>query len=127
MSGGIAAEGMRRHGGDRPRPLPVQALDHAAGYLLATAAVRGLTRRLADGRGSCWRTSLARVATLLTELQSFDGGPPMPAIGAEDFTNDPEDTAWGPALRLKPAVTVEGSSMRWERPAGPLGTDEARW
>ncbi|WP_109452820.1 CoA transferase [Azospirillum sp. TSH64] len=127
MSGGIAAEGMRREGGNRPRPLPVQALDHAAGYLLATAAVRGLTRRLADGRGSSWRTSLARVGTLLTELPSSDGGPTMPPLGMEDFTNDPENTAWGPALRLKPAVTVEGSPVRWERPAGPLGTDEARW
>ncbi|CAO3439680.1 CoA transferase [Azospirillum endophyticum] len=127
MSGGIAAEGMHRHGGDRPSPLPVQALDHAAGYLLATAAMRGLTRRLVDGRGSSWRTSLARVGTLLVELPSLAGGPPLPAADAGDFTSDPEDTAWGPALRLKPPVTVEGSQIRWERPAGPLGTDEARW
>ncbi|WP_083896914.1 CoA transferase [Azospirillum sp. B506] len=127
MSGGIAAEGMRRHGGDRPGPLPVQALDHAAGYLLATAAMRGLTLRLSDGRGSCWRTSLARVATLLTELPSFDGGPPLATAATADFKSDPEETAWGPALRLKPAVTVEGSPIRWERQAGPLGTDEARW
>ncbi|MBK1838235.1 CoA transferase [Azospirillum sp. YIM B02556] len=127
MSGGIAAEGMRRYGSDRPSPLPVQALDHAAGYLLATAAVRGLTRRLADGRGSSWRTSLARVGALLAKLPSLENGSSMPAADARDFVGGPEDTAWGPALRLKPAATVEGSPIRWDRPAGLLGTDEARW
>ncbi|WP_042446107.1 CoA transferase [Azospirillum sp. B510] len=127
MSGGIAAEGMRRHGGDRPRPLPVQALDHAAGYLLATAALRGLTRRLVDGRGSSWRTSLARVGTLLTELPLPAGDGTLRDADAGDFADDPEHTAWGPAQRLKPALTIEGSPIRWDRPAGPLGTDEARW
>ncbi|MBY6264903.1 CoA transferase [Azospirillum sp. 412522] len=127
MSGGIAAEGMRRYGTDRPKPLPVQALDHAAGYLLATAAVRGLTRRLVEGRGSSWRTSLARVGTLLTELSPPADGASMPAADVRDFNENPENTAWGPALRLKPPLTVEGSPIRWERPAGLLGTDEARW
>ena len=50
MSAGIAAEGMRRFGADRPEPLPVQALDHAAGYVMAAAALVGLTQRLASGR-----------------------------------------------------------------------------
>jgi hypothetical protein len=45
MSAGIADEGMRRFGKDRPTPLPVQALDHATGYLMATAVVRALRRR----------------------------------------------------------------------------------
>jgi len=51
--------------GDRPTPLPVQALDHATGYLMAAAAVRGLAERLKTGRGFEARTSLARVAGLL--------------------------------------------------------------
>ena len=37
MSCGIADAGMRQPGRDRPTPLPVQALDHATGYLLAAA------------------------------------------------------------------------------------------
>lgn len=40
MSSGIADQGMRRAKADRPVPLPVQALDHATGYLMAAAALR---------------------------------------------------------------------------------------
>ena len=52
MSAGIADAGMRTLGKDRPTPLPVQALDHATGYLMAALVVRGLTQRIATGRGS---------------------------------------------------------------------------
>ena len=38
--------------------LPVQALDHANGYLMAAAVVRGLTRRLTTDCGCEARTSL---------------------------------------------------------------------
>jgi CoA-transferase family III len=65
MSAGIADAGMRLLGKDRPTPLPVQALDHATGYLMAAAVVRGLTQRIATGRGFEARASLARTAQLL--------------------------------------------------------------
>src|SRR4051812_33965644 len=65
MSCGIADEGMRTLGRDRPTPLPVQALDHATGYLMAACAITGLANRRAGGRGSRWRASLARTAELL--------------------------------------------------------------
>jgi hypothetical protein len=48
MSTGIAAAGMIWRGADKPVPLPVQALDHATGYLIAAAAVRALILRLSD-------------------------------------------------------------------------------
>ncbi|MBP2301187.1 CoA transferase [Azospirillum picis] len=127
MSGGIAAEGMRRYGTDRPKPLPVQALDHATGYLLATAAVRGLTHRLAGGRGSRWRTSLARIGALLAGLPAPPDGPAVAGADDRDFAGAVEDTGWGPALRLRPPLVVAGAPMHWDRPAGPLGADEARW
>ncbi|MCH3835819.1 hypothetical protein LZC17_09860, partial [Campylobacter jejuni] len=65
MSTGIADAGMRAKGADRPVPLPCQAIDHATGYLMATAALRGLTERLATGAGGSARASLARTAKLL--------------------------------------------------------------
>jgi crotonobetainyl-CoA:carnitine CoA-transferase CaiB-like acyl-CoA transferase len=43
----------------RPRHMPVEALDLGSGYEIAAAAIRGLTRRLTTGKGSChtcrWR------------------------------------------------------------------------
>jgi hypothetical protein len=51
MSSGIAAAGMTVLGRSVPTPLPVQALDHATGYRIAAAALRGLARR-ARGEGA---------------------------------------------------------------------------
>ncbi|TRY16470.1 acyl-CoA transferase, partial [Geobacillus sp. LEMMJ02] len=65
MSTGIAEAGMRAMGGDEPVNLPVQAIDHATGYLMATAAIRGLTTRMKEGVGTEARASLARTAAEL--------------------------------------------------------------
>ena len=82
MSSGIADAGMRRFGRDRPTPLPVQALDHAAGYMMAAAVVRGLTERLSTGVGVVARASLARTAALLTALPPGGATPLSPAVPA---------------------------------------------
>ncbi|WP_308117623.1 CoA transferase [Streptomyces anatolicus] len=47
---------------DRPRHLPVEALDFATGYMMAAAAIRALPHRVATGPGSVSRLSLARTA-----------------------------------------------------------------
>lgn len=127
MSCGIAETGMRAFGTDRPKPLPVQALDHATGYLLAGAALRGLTLRRATGRGSLWRSSLARVAELLVSLPAAAASDPPDTAQAKDYAPGLEQTGWGPAHRLRPALRVEGRPMFWERPAGPLGAAVAAW
>ena len=65
MSTGIAAAGRAWRGTDKPVSLPVQALDHATGYLMAAAAVRGLALRLSEGQATSASLSLARTAALL--------------------------------------------------------------
>jgi hypothetical protein len=59
--------------------LPMQALDHATGYLLAAAAIRGLTRRLQTRVGCEARTSLARIAALLVSTPAEDAIPDLAA------------------------------------------------
>jgi len=127
MSSGIAAEGMRRFGGGKPRPLPVQALDHATGYIVAAAVVRGLTRRARDGVGSGVRTSLARTAALLTAAPRAEPGEAFAEVADSDFGSAIEVTGWGPARRLRPPLDVAGAAMRWDRPANPLGSSEPVW
>jgi crotonobetainyl-CoA:carnitine CoA-transferase CaiB-like acyl-CoA transferase len=126
MSCGIAEAGMRLWNKEKPTPLPVQALDHATGYLMACAAVRGLTRRLRDGTGSITRASLARTAGLLTGAPVVSHGE-LVKESAADYMAVREATAWGPAHRLLPPLSVEGASMQWDRPAGPLGSAPAAW
>ncbi len=71
MSTGIAGAGLRSGLADRPTPLPVQALDHATGYLMAAAVLAGLAGRLRDGRGTRARLSLARTAAELEHAHSL--------------------------------------------------------
>ena len=127
MSGGLAAAGMRRSGADRPVPLPVQALDHATGYLLAAAAIRAISHRLATGAGTTIRTSLARTAALLTTLPAPADAEGLPPLAAADLADGIERTSWGPALRPRAPCGVEGASMRWDLPARDLGAAAARW
>ncbi len=127
MSTGIAQAGMELLGRDRPTPLPVQALDHAAGYILATAAVRGLTQRLTTGAGGTARTSLARVAELLVGAGTAPPGPALAPETPDDRSPELEQTVWGPAQRLVPPLSVSGTALLWSRPAGPLGSAPAEW
>lgn len=126
MSAGIAEQGMRYFGKDKPAPLPVQALDHAAGYLLAAAAVRSLTERAAFGAGSARRLSLARVAALLTNERA-ETNTPLAPVGEADYAPQIEPTDWGPARRLRPPAAIDGAPMLWARLAGRLGAAQPAW
>ena len=126
MSCGIAAAGASESGRDKPVPLPVQALDHATGYLLATAVGRALTQRLTQSVASRIRASLVGTANVLWSLGvSGDGLPPRPA--PEDFDLVDTATEWGPARRVPPPATIEGVTAGWRIPAGPLGRHLAAW
>jgi crotonobetainyl-CoA:carnitine CoA-transferase CaiB-like acyl-CoA transferase len=137
MSSGIADAGRTAARADRPVPLPVQALDHATGYLLAAAVLTGARLRRSEGTGSRWRTSLARVAELL--IGAGRAGAPG-ATGTSDAPGAPGDrprprrpvgpvehTSWGEARRLPAPLMVDGAPLHWSLPARRLGSDGPRW
>lgn len=127
MSSGIADAGMKILGRDRPTPLPVQALDHTTGYLMAAAVVRGLSQRVTTAQGFTAVTSLARTAHLLV------GGPAGRASGdlqraaEEDWSESIEATDFGPARRLRSPITIGDATMQWDRPAAALGSSGPAW
>jgi crotonobetainyl-CoA:carnitine CoA-transferase CaiB-like acyl-CoA transferase len=125
MSTGIADTGMPWKGADHPVPLPVQAIDHATGYLAAAAAVRGLTQRLREGVGTDARLSLARTAILLPERDREPGA--LAPESEADLLPAVEETPWGQARRLRPPAHIDGAPMHWSRPASDLGSAEPRW
>jgi CoA-transferase family III len=122
MSSGIAHAGMIRLGRDKPTPLPVQALDHATGYIMAAAVARGLAQGAVTTR-----VSLARTAALLCSFRPNAGGPTIGKPEDGDFAADTERTAWGMARRLQTPATIGHTAMRWDRPAGNLGAADASW
>lgn len=124
MSTGIAAAGGRQARSDGPAPLPVQALDHTTGYLLAAAALRGLTRRHTTGEASSWRASLARTALELLTAPPASHDRPLNPVPSSRTS---EATVWGPGTRLPPPLDVVGVPWHFDRPAGPLGAAAPRW
>ncbi|PVZ53253.1 acyl-CoA transferase [Pseudomonas sp. B1(2018)] len=126
MSSGIAEAGMRWKSSDKPTPLPVQALDHATGYLMAASAIRLLAQRLSDGTGGSARLSLARTAKLLIER----GPGPDESLRGEDQQDLGmlvEQTSWGAAHRLQVPVKIIGTPLQWTLPATELGSHPAQW
>jgi len=129
MSMGIAEMGQRILKKDKPTPLPVQALDFATGYLLATAALRGLEIRIREQRGTIARTSLARTGIELMKLQHPQNHicTPLKPESADDLDPRPEHTSWGLAHRIKSPLNITRVEQYWTLPAGPLGSSEAHW
>ncbi|WP_434628879.1 CoA transferase [Pseudomonas sp. Z1-29] len=126
MSSGIAEAGMAWKQTDKPTPLPVQALDHGTGYLMAASAIVLLARRLADGRGGSARLSLARTAKLLIEGGAGDEA----ALRPEDEADQGllvEQTPWGPAHRLQVPLKITGTPLQWALPATELGAHRPQW
>ncbi|KAH9956326.1 CoA-transferase family III domain-containing protein [Lactifluus volemus] len=95
------------------RALPMQALDHAAGYLLAFGIAAALCKTVTEG-GS-WRVHVSLSATLLWirrlgslhPLSAFGEGRPLPPRG--DVPLDPE---------------IEGVSVTVEQDPGDFGSGE---
>jgi len=94
---------------------------------MAAVAIRGLTRRLAQGEATQGLLSLARSAKVLMEcdakpdearLAGETGADPMPQL---------EHTAWGLAHRIAGPLRIAGVDLRWDPPAGRLGAAASRW
>ncbi|MET3767891.1 hypothetical protein ABIB15_000553 [Marisediminicola sp. UYEF4] len=124
MSNGIADRGMAWAAADDPTPLPVQALDHATGYLLAAATLRAVVLRRADGVGRIVRTSLARVGAALVAGGDLPSDRPLVA---RPEPTEPLQTPWGEARMLRSPLEIAGVPFAFEQPPRELGTDEARW
>jgi hypothetical protein len=124
MSSGIAAAGLIAGTSEKPTPLPVQALDHATGYLTAAAVLAGLTGRTREGLGIRSRLSLARTAVELAAARGLevDAAAPAPA-----YPRIPVATPWGAAGLLPAPLSIGGAPLGWSLPPRPLGSDEAQW
>ncbi len=126
MSSGIAQYGMDASGADHPVPLPVQALDHATGYLLAAAVVSALDQRR-RGRILSARLSLARTATLLASRRHITPHVAPLRARAADVAPEVEATAWGPAKRTRFPLSIEGIDPWWPHPANELRSAFPQW
>ncbi|GAB3557430.1 CoA transferase [Arthrobacter alkaliphilus] len=125
MSCGIADDGATATGQGEPAPLPVQALDHATGWLMAGAVARALSRRLTHSVTARIKGSLIGTANLLYSLAPPSEYLPLPT--PDDFALTATTTYWGPARRAPLPGRIDGVTAHWSQPAGPLGRHPAAW
>ena len=127
MSSGIADAGMMWARAIKPTPLPVQALDHATGYLMAAAVLRALVACEREEPVSDAKLSLARTAELLAAHQQQDAEPMDLTPADNDWADSLEQTPWGAARRLKSPLQVGELKMIWRSPACELGSAKPQW
>ena len=127
MSSGIADYGMKMAKSERPAPLPVQALDHATGYLLATAVLHAVRHRERFGIINSARLSLARTAHLLIKTKNTQFDCALSPETPDDLDPIIEATSWGPAQRLSFPLTIDGIKPTWDYPAGNLRSVSPSW
>jgi crotonobetainyl-CoA:carnitine CoA-transferase CaiB-like acyl-CoA transferase len=114
---------------EKPKNLPVQALDYIAGYLGALGAMVGLARRVEQGGSWLVRVSLVQVAHWLANLGQVDpakGVAELPEAELAQMLME-SDGPLGHLRHLKPVVQLSETPPFYAKPAEPLGTSPARW
>ncbi|WP_426395930.1 CoA transferase [Ralstonia sp. R-29] len=116
-------------GTDKPHPLPAQALDHGAGYLMAAGAMSALSRRMVEGGSWHVRVSLAQTAHWLRSLGRLEHGFDAPDPRYEDIgaTLETTPSGFGALTALRHAGQLSETPPHWTLPTVPLGTHPARW
>ena len=114
---------------DRPMPLPAQALDHAAGYLMAFGAITALARRGAEGGSWHVRVSLAQVGNWLRHLGRIERGLARDDPGFDEVQDllEEQESGFGRLTAIRHAAQLSETPARWARPSVPLGTHRAEW
>ncbi|MFH8253297.1 CoA transferase [Microbacterium sp. B2969] len=112
-------------GGETPGALPAQALDHTAGYVLATSVMALLERRAREGGSWVAETSLRRVATELLGMPRTAEPHAFDAVDPADHTQS-FDVAGRTVTTVGPAAAYDGGPTRFAPPR-PWAADEAAW
>jgi crotonobetainyl-CoA:carnitine CoA-transferase CaiB-like acyl-CoA transferase len=116
-------------GSDQPKPLPCQALDHAAGYFMALGAMTALARRVTDGGSWHVRVSLAQAGHWIRGLGRVENGLSCPDLKPEDVADRMAqfESGFGTLTAVKHAAVLSETPPRWDRPSPQLGTHEPKW
>ncbi|MGV8857306.1 CoA transferase [Rhodoglobus sp.] len=114
---GIAME----EGTGTPGALPAQALDHAAGYLLAAGVTSAVRRRIDAGHSWLVEVSLARLATELLQQRRPRHAPEA----SGDFV--PTVTTRDGVTSAVAAAHYDGGPSNFLAPAVAWGSSEAKW
>ncbi|KAH7408498.1 CoA-transferase family III domain-containing protein [Phaeosphaeria sp. MPI-PUGE-AT-0046c] len=130
---GVNVEDGKRYGKkEAARVLPCQALDHGAGYFLATGIIAALYKRATYGGSYEVQVSLAGVMKYLRSLGQFKG---RSGFERKDFKAPEEveryletyQTGFGELRAVRHAAEIDGLAVGWDVLPKPLGSDKPEW
>lgn len=111
---------------DLPRPMPVQILDFASGFLMAYGAQAALTRQLAEGGSWHVQVSLAQTANWLRSLGRIDDNFHPRDAGLTDHCAS-YASGFGRLEAMPHAAHLSRTPARWKRASNPPGSDAPVW
>ena len=113
-------------GDGKPRPMPMQILDEATGFLMAFATSAALWRRRLEGGSWHVQVSLAQTAHWLRSLGRVDGGlhatPPPRQPYLETLAS-----GFGELSAIRPAAQLERTPARYASPSVRPGHSLPHW
>lgn len=113
-------------GSQQPRPLPMQILDYATGFLMAFGAQAALRRQRLEGGSWHVRVSLARTAAWLRSMGRVDDGFSGPKASYDSMTEE-YASGWGRLVALRHAPKFSRTPAGWARPSMPPGSHPPVW
>lgn len=113
-------------GDGQPRPLPMQILDEATGYLMAFGAAAALRRQQREGGSWHVQVSLAQTGQWLRGLGRVEGGL---AIARPDLEPLLETSAsgFGVLRSVRHSARLARTPAAWPRSSMPPGSHAAAW
>ncbi|VTU17664.1 Formyl-coenzyme A transferase [Variovorax sp. SRS16] len=113
-------------GDGKPRPLPMQILDQATGYLIAMGASAALWRQLREGGSWHVQVSLAQTGHWLRGLGRVPHGL---AAARPDFAPwlETSTSGFGELRAMRHSAQLSRTPAAWPRPSMPPGSDPPVW
>ena len=113
-------------GSAQPRPLPMQILDYASGYLMALGAQAALLRQQREGGSWHVRVALAQTGHWLRGLPRVPGGLDGPPARFDGYLQD-SNSGWGRLQAVRPAAHFAETGVHPVRPSMPPGSHPPVW
>ncbi|HSV58729.1 MAG TPA: CoA transferase [Variovorax sp.] len=110
----------------KPRPLPMQILDEATGYLMAFGAAAALWRQQREGGSWHVQVSLAQTGQWLRSLGRLPDGPKAPRPERKPYL-EASSSGFGELLAIRHSAQLARTPARWTRPSMPPGSHPPAW
>ena len=113
-------------GDGKPKPLPMQILDEATGYLIAFGTAAALHRQQREGGSWQVRVSLAQTGHWLRGLGRVPGGLATAKPDIAPYV-ETEPSGFGELAGLRHSALLARTPAAWPRPSMPPGSHPAEW